>query len=390
MLPLVVSVALVPAIVILAFGIAVRLVSRQPAVSPVVQYLPDRSSTVLRDALLADADRRAVPAALIELAVRRKIRLVADASAGDRAPIGVVLVEGARFTPEEYAVLEALVGPDHVPGRLRRFSADRRALGLRIKALLRFTEDSLAREGLVATRRISWPGTTLTVLAYLGMLSEAVLIVFALVASDWLALGVTLVATAATILTVIITPASWRKYLPPARPKREHLDGLRRYLVVAEGDRLRALQSPRGAQLVPESADATAGPVHDGDAPGDAAPGGAASAGAASAGSPPAEPAGDAIARFHLHERLLPYAVVFGVEREWATKLKLEAAGIANAGEGGTADTLAELVELTADLAQLIELAGGAVELVAALGELSDATGAVIESASDFFDALTP
>ncbi|GAA2444034.1 DUF2207 domain-containing protein [Agromyces soli] len=375
MLPLVVSVALVPAIVILAFGIAVRLVSRQPAVSPVVQYLPDRTSTVLRDALLADADRRAVPAALIELAVRRKIRLVADASAGDRAPIGVVIVAGARFTPEEYAVLEALVGPDHVPGRLRRFSADRRALGLRIKALLRFTEDLLAREGLVATRRISWPGTTLTVLAYLGMLSEAVLIVFALVANDWLALGVTLVATAATILTVIITPASWRKYLPAARPKREHLDGLRQYLQVAEADRLRALQSPRGAPLVPEPAES---------APAESAPAESASA---EPRADPGEPGGDVLARFHLHERLLPYAVVFGVEREWAAKLKLEAAEAANASN---AETLAELVELTAELAQLIELAGGAVELVASLGELSDATGAVIEGAGAFFDALNP
>ncbi|MCM3657932.1 DUF2207 domain-containing protein [Agromyces mediolanus] len=367
MLPLVVSVALVPAIVILAFGIAVRLVSRQPAVSPVVQYLPDRSSTVLRDALLADADRRAVPAALVDLAVRRKIRLVTDASAGDRAPIGVVIVAGARFTSEEYAVLEALVGPDHVPGRLRRFSADRRALGLRIKALLRFTEDLLAREGLVATRRISWPGTTLTVLAYLGMLSEAVLIVFALVANDWLALGVTLVATAATILTVIITPASWRKYLPTARPKREHLDGLRQYLQLAEADRLRALQSPRGAQLVPETVDAEA----------------ASSAGAGG----PTEPGTDALARFHLHERLLPYAVVFGVEREWAAKLKLEAA---TAASTSNAETLAGLVELTAELALLIELAGGAVELAASLGELSDAAGNVIEGAGAFFDALNP
>lgn len=371
MLPLVVSVALVPAIVILAFGVAVRLVSRQPAVSPVVQYLPDRASTVLRDALLADADRRAVPAALIDLAVRRKIRLVADASAGDRAPIGVVIVPGARFTPEEYAVLEALVGPDHVPGRLRRFSAERRALGLRIKALLRFTEDSLAREGLVATRRISWPGTTLTVLAYLGMLSEAVLIVFTLVANDWLALCVTLVATTATILTVIITPASWRKYLPAARPKREHLDGLRQYLRAVETDRLRELQSPRGAQFVPEAADG-------------------APAAASAAGGELNAPGGDALVRFHLHERLLPYAVVFGVEREWAAKLKLEAAEAANAPGASNGETLAALGELTAELAQLIELAGGAGELLASLGELRGAGGEVIADAGAFFDALNP
>lgn len=359
MLPLVVLVALLPAIVILALGIAVRLVARQPVTSPVVQYLPERGSTVLRDALLADADRRAAAAALIDLAVHRKIRLHADVEGGRRAPIGVSIVDGAVFTPEELAVLEAVVGPDHRPGRLRRFSADRRALGLRVRALLRDVDYGLARDGLVAPSRIAWPGTTLTSLAYLGMLSEAVLLVIGLIAGDWLAVALTVVALAATILTVVITPASWRKFLPAARPRREHLDGLRQYLALAEADRLRALQSPRGALVV---TDRPAGP---GQSPAAEAP----------------DPARDPAARFHLNERLLPYAVLFGVEKQWLAQLEIEAAA-----EASNLRTVGDLVAVTVELAQVIELVGGAVELVSSLGELADGAGNVVEGASGFFE----
>lgn len=373
MLPLVVLVALVPALVILALGIVARLVARQPVSSPVVQYLPERGSTVLRDAVLADADKKALAAALIDLAVRRKIKLIAAPDAGRRATIGAMLAEGAHFTAEELSVLEVLFGPDHTPNRLRRFSADRRALNLRARALLRFTEDALAREGLIAPRRITWPGTTLTVLAYLGMLSEGVLVVLAFIASDRPALIATLVALAATVLTVFITPASWRKYLPAARPRREHLDGLHQYLRLAEADRLRALQSPSGAQLVVEPAPAPV-PV---PGPGSAAPT------APGAATPSADPGADPVARFHLNERLLPYAVVFGVEKQWLRELKVEAAA-----DASNLDTIGGLVEVTAELAQIIELVGGAVQLVSALGDLADGAGNVIEGAGAFFEVF--
>ena len=146
-------------------------------------------------------------------------------------------------------MLEVLFGPEHTPSRLRRFSSDRRALQGRVRTLLQGVEHALARDGLVARDRVTWPGTTLTVLAYLGMLVEGVLVVVTLVAGEWMALAATLVAGATTVATVFVTPASWRRFLPPAVPRREHLAGLRQYLELAEADRLRVLQSPQGAEL---------------------------------------------------------------------------------------------------------------------------------------------
>lgn len=356
MLTAAVLLAVVPAALILVLGLVARAVAAQRVHALVVQYLPPRGSTVFRDALLVDADRRAPAAALIDLAVKRKVRLVAGAP-GTREPIGVELADGVVLTADETALLETLFGPEHTGTRLRRFSADRRALTGRLKTLLLNTEHALARDGLIAERRVTWPGTTLTVLAYLGMLVEGLFIVFALVGGDLPALIATLIALAATIATIFVTPAWWRRFRPAATPIREHLAGLRRYLEVAEADRLRALQSPSGAEL---RSDAPASPPYaDG---GDAAP----------------------LARFHLNERLLPYAVLFGLEREWIAKLRLEAETISHTN----LDTLGDLVDVTADIAVAIDAVGGVVQLTAALGDLVDGAGSVVEGVGGIFETF--
>ena len=357
--------AAVPAIIIFALGIAARVASRQPVSSPIVQYTPGRASSVLRDALLMEADRRAATAVLIDLAVARKVRILAGASRRD--PIGVELQPGAEVTSDEFAVLEALFGPEHTSTRVRRFTSDRRALSARLKAVVRSADYALAREGLTAQQRVAWPGTTLTVLAYLGMLVEALFVVITLVAADWPALITTVAALAVTIATIVVTPASWRRFLPPSRERREHLDGLRQYLELAEADRMRALQSPTGAELIagPAAAQST-----DAASPTDA-----------TAPTAVARPASDAVARFHLHERLLPYAVLFGVEREWITVLQLDVQTL----ERTNLDTLGDLAHGTADLAdaasqvaEFVVLVDHVGDLTTAVGDLLDASGGVV------------
>jgi hypothetical protein len=358
----VILLAIVPAFLILGLGIVARVIAAQRVVAPIVQYAPERGSTVLRDALLVDADRRAASAALIELAVKRKVRLLAGRS--KREPVGVEMLPNVVLTTEEVALLEALFGPEHTHGRVRRFSSDRRALAGRLRTVVQHTEHALARDGLVAERRTTWPGMTLTVLAYLGMLVEALFIVFALVDGDWPALIATIIALAATIATIIVTPASWRRFLPPAKPKREHLEGLRRYLELAETDRLRVLQSPSGAEL--RATDAAA-----------AGAGTGAATGAGAVSGP--------LARFHLHERLLPYAVLFGVEREWIRRLRLEHAAL----DQSNLDTLAGTVDVTAEIAGALDAAGGAVELVAAVGDLFDTDGSVVDGIGGIFEVFS-
>lgn len=362
MLTAVLVFAILPAFLILGLGLVARAVAAQRLTPRVVQYAPARDTTVLRDALLVDADRRAASAALIDLAVKRKIRLVAGA--GKREPIGVELVSGTVLAADEAALLEALFGPEHTSTRVRRFSADRRALAGRLKSLLLNTEHALARDGLVAERRVTWPGVTLTVFAYLGMLVEALFLVFTIVSGEWGALIATLIAIAATIATIFVTPSSWRKFLPAADARREHLAGLKQYIELAEADRLRVLQSPSGAEL--RTTDAAAlEPVVTPEA-----------------ATAPAPERSDPVARFHLHERLLPYAVVFGLEREWIAKLKLEHTELA----ATNLDTLVDLVDVTAEIAVAIDAAGSVVELTSAVGDLADGAGNVIGGVFELFN----
>jgi len=359
-LPAVIVLAIAPAFLILALGIVARAVAAQRVTAPIVQYAPERGATVLRDALLVDADRRAASASLIDLAVKRKVRLLAGSK---REPIGVEMAPNVVLASDEVALLEALFGPEHTPGRVRRFSADRRALAGRLRTLVQHTEHALARDGLVAQSRTTWPGMTLTILAYLGMLVEALFIVFALVDGDWPALVATVIALAATIATILVTPSSWRRFLPAARPKRMHLEGLRQYLALAEADRLRALQSPSGAGLRATDAASSPSDPDSADAPDATTP----------------------LARFHLHERLLPYAVLFGLEREWIAKLRLEQAALGPTN----LDTLVDAADVTADVALALDAAGGALELTAAVGDLVDAGGTALDGIGGIFEVFS-
>ena len=65
---------------------------------------------------------------------------------------------------------------------------------------------------------------------------------------------------------------------------RDHLLGLKEFIAWAEADRIRMLQSPSGAERVPVDVD-------------------------------------DPRQKLALYEKLLPYAVVFGQEKEWSQQL---------------------------------------------------------------------
>ena len=67
---------------------------------------------------------------------------------------------------------------------------------------------------------------------------------------------------------------------------RDHLKGLQVFIEWAEADRIRMLQSPQGAERVPVDT-------------------------------------GDPRQMLRLYETLLPYAVVFGQEKEWASQIAL-------------------------------------------------------------------
>ncbi|MGN7947425.1 DUF2207 family protein [Microbacterium sp. 22215] len=349
---------LAPALLLLVLAIVERARSVQRVASPGPRFEPSPGATVLHDALLLNADRRAIAAALIDLAVRRKVRLLVDAEAppargsGRRAPVGIEVVEGATFAPEELSVLEALFGPDHTPGRVRRFSSDARALHRRVRAVLDEAEKRLAAAGLIARGRRAWATYLLRVGAWL-VIGVCLLLLFAALAVSepgaalYAVLSIGLLAAVAVI---VVAPRPWRRFLPAAQPLRGHLAGIREYVALAEAEPLRFLQSTAGAELRSDV-------------------------------SP--EAASERLQRFLVNERLLPYAVLFGLERSWTAALRTESQELRVAEGAGDA------LEIAVTLFDAIELVGGVVHLVGAVGDLVDATGGIVEVVGGVFEAVS-
>lgn len=98
------------------------------------------------------------------------------------------------------------------------------------------------------------------------------------------AVPVSLIVVAGLICVVIGGLVSRRPLTAAGAEARDHLKGLKEFIEWAEADRIRMLQSPGGAERVPVDVN-------------------------------------DPRQMLKLYETLLPYAVVFGQEKEWAAQL---------------------------------------------------------------------
>ena len=343
----------VPAVVLIAAAAIMRWYAHRMPSSPGARFAPVAEDTVLTDALLLQKDSRAIAAALIDLAVRRKIRLLRpDGETGKKATISAEVMPGASMTVSEIRVMEALFGQGSTTSAVRRFSRHSRALKRRVRDVLAVERRRGAEAGLYAREPRTAPVRVITVLAVLGMLAGATTLIGTLVGGD--AIAAMLVAAGLLIVLAVffVVPRPWRVFLPAAEPLRRHLAGLHEYMDLAEKEPLRYLQSVDGALTV---TDASPQAHHDG------------------------------LRTFLLNERLLPYAVLFGMEESWAKSLG-EYGGALRA-DAGFGDALGSALEV----AEIIEAIGGAVALVRSLGELVDVGQGIADLAGavgDVFDAL--
>lgn len=358
----VIALVLVPSLILLVFAIAARAIGGRSVTPRVVQYLPPRGGSVLNDALLTGNDKAAVPAVLIDLAVRRKIRILA--AQDKKSPVAIEIEPDARFTPDEIAVLDALLGRDGADSRVRRFSKDKRMLAGKVRTVMRESINRLKQAGLILRERVSWPARTIRVFCVIGALF-AVLLVFAL-SDDPAAVILSLVSIVIFVAAMIVVPSSWRTYTPQSYPVREHLAGLNGYITLAEADRLRFLQSPEGALRTPSGLTAS----------------GAELGLPAASGSPNATFALD---RLVLNERLLPYAIIFGHSKEWMAELKVNYEEAQSSG----LDVVDVTLEVAFDLILLADALGSLVELTGSVGDILDAGGNVFDGIGGLFDAFS-
>ena len=124
--------------------------------------------------------------------------------------------------------------------------------------------------------------TTAVVIAFF-----AIGVFILLAALDAVRLPAVLLLLAVLVLAVLagVLGAKTSRLTPAGAEIREHLEGMRDYIRLAEAGRLRMLQSPSGAE-------------RRAVAPGDDA------------------------AVVHVYERMLPFAMLWGLEKEWSAELE--------------------------------------------------------------------
>ncbi|HEY2556138.1 MAG TPA: DUF2207 domain-containing protein, partial [Diaminobutyricibacter sp.] len=226
---------------------------------------------------------RAIPAQLIGFAVNRVAALIdhSDASVDKQFGLRLLVPSATVADPDERAILTRIFVNDE-PGTEVLLDPDNHALGDRMAFLdaeLARVVDARGLRGRAKSRlpRILGSGIVLVLVVWLLLIWWAT---SQNGTTDILSWGLwAVVIIAALVFWLARVPDLLTAY---GVEVRDHLLGLREYLTLAEAERFRVLQSPTGAERV----DVT-----------------------------------DGSAVVKLNEKLLPYAIVWGVEKEWMREL---------------------------------------------------------------------
>jgi uncharacterized membrane protein YgcG len=251
--------------------------------------------------------RKGMAAAIVDLAVQKNLRIL-EHDQGWSKVFGVQKLSSAGLAPDEQRVMGALfsvnpfsVGgvlpglrnilsiggstPTPIPdpaGEVRWLTKGDTALGQQVVALTKAVEKEVEAGGL--RRKPSWRPMLVVLGAF--VLAGILLIgqsVFGGGGETWVGISIAafVILPWVAIFSIGLL-ASRRPLTRKGAELREHLEGLREFIRVAEADRLQMLQSISGAERVSTA---------------------------------------DGAAIIKIYEKLLPYAVIFGLEKEWADEI---------------------------------------------------------------------
>lgn len=248
----------------------------------IAQYEPPQGVSAALAAELLRKRGQAMTATLLDLAVRRKLRLLHHAETGQ---YGAQALEASNLLPIELRVYNRMFtgtasgGVEAVErGKTLWFTKTSTRLGDAAAALTTEARKEARSRGLI--KKAS--GKAMAAVAILPVLGLLLLVVHALLIDNellfilLLAIGINVLVW--SILGMIAALAVPQRVTPKGALMLDHLQGLREFIRVAEADRIRMLQSASGAEV-----------THD--------------------------------FIVQIYERVLPYAVLFGFEREWQAEL---------------------------------------------------------------------
>jgi uncharacterized membrane protein len=227
-------------------------------------------------------DNRDITATIIDLAVRHYIKIVEtkkDRIIGkDKLGYQLELLNSdlSKLDQNEKLLLMALF-PTYKAGEVNELAKSKAKLYAAAQSVRASVESSLKNEGYFNKSKITKISIRSAVVLITGFLAFVIFCIVAFyVTGGWLALGI--------VLGGLIALPFWNAMIARTSKgvvAKEHVQGLKMYLETAEKDRLEKLQGPNAAY-------------------------------AANAAAP--------VKTVELFEKLLPYAIALGVEKQWATQ----------------------------------------------------------------------
>ncbi|MEO6533737.1 MAG: DUF2207 domain-containing protein [Pseudolysinimonas sp.] len=284
----------------------------------IAQYEPPKGVSVMLAANIVGKPKKGMAASIVDLAVRGKLRIIEKPKEGfQAAKFGVQQLNVDGLLPDEESVMNALfafTGFGDIGAMIRQFTGGALPPGLKViggtpvsassadpvDANVKWLEkgDTLLGDSVkaitdsvetnaeaVGLRKARHPAIV-SVIGVLAILGAVLLFVTAFAAGDngvGIALGVIGANAGAWIAVLVFGLISGLHPLTADGSKLyDQLIGLKLYIQLAEADRLKMLQSISGADKITTSD-------------------------------------GNEIVK--IYEKLLPYAVLFGLEKEWSAEL---------------------------------------------------------------------
>lgn len=249
------------------------------------EYLPPKNVPVLLAGELYGATSKAVTAQIIDLAVRHNIRITeteTDGLFGKSSNYSIELLSVDGMDDIELRTIDDLFVSREI-GTVYTFQKTDTATGSR----LRDSTAAVARKSDADGYRQSHKTATVVLV---GAIIAMIVVFIILFASNGENVGpIVAVSFAVGMVAVLLTSLTIAHLRPLTEKGREvydYLKGLEMYIKLAEADRLKILQSPTGAEKTPVNT-------------------------------------ADSARVVRLYERVLPYAVLFGLEKDWAKVLAI-------------------------------------------------------------------
>jgi uncharacterized membrane protein YgcG len=280
----------------------------------IAEYLPPKGVNLLTAGNIAGsaATARSLPAQFLSFAVRGNVRVL-ESDGGKHFLLE--LLHTRNVDDREQAVLEGLF-PGLQPGTRRDLTEKDAALSTAFQRELRSTGKQIFIDGLRERRGGTARGWLVALVILTGLVGifGSIIALATQVGRGWplLTLFLTVFALAATL----ILTANVRPLTAAGAELRDYLRGLKLYIELAEADRLRVLQSPQGAlrsPYRPDPATEWASTV--------STTGATVATGSNTAVETTAVETGRPLQVLKLYERVLPYAVLFGLEKQWSAVL---------------------------------------------------------------------